>query len=456
VLVGGQGVYRGTSALFVMLIGGTAAAISGRAIRRRTDVVYPVATIAAGYALTALTLALSLGWTLEATARSAGWGALNAVVSLAVALVVLPGAEELTGIDTYPKLLEWSDLNRPLMRRLSLEAPGTYNHTVVMANLAEAACNAIGANGLLARVGAYYHDIGKLKKPQYFVENQPKGRNPHDKLKPSTSASIIRNHVREGIELAEEYGVPKAVRAFIAEHHGTGAISYFLERAKERDGPPQNPADFAYPGPVPQTVETAVCMLADGVEAAARVIAEPTPSKIRDVIDHIVRQRMDQGQLRDAPLTLRQLEIVKEQFARVLLGMYHNRIEYSAAAGGVTFGGSAPAGGNGGAPPPVVPKGSPEPTPANGAAGAASAPPAGVPAVTLSVIPGGLAEASGAGVSGAGSSAGPSHPRDAVTAGPPATPAPPTIDGTASATPAPANADAAHPAADATPRSASA
>jgi putative nucleotidyltransferase with HDIG domain len=336
VLVGGQGVYRGTSALFVMLIGGTAAAISGRAIRRRTDVVYPVATIAAGYALTALTLALSLGWTLEATARSAGWGALNAVVSLAVALVVLPGAEELTGIDTYPKLLEWSDLNRPLMRRLSLEAPGTYNHTVVMANLAEAACNAIGANGLLARVGAYYHDIGKLKKPQYFVENQPKGRNPHDKLKPSTSASIIRNHVREGIELAEEYGVPKAVRAFIAEHHGTGAISYFLERAKERDGPPQNPADFAYPGPVPQTVETAVCMLADGVEAAARVIAEPTPSKIRDVIDHIVRQRIDQGQLRDAPITLRQLEVVKEQFARLLIGQYHARIDYPASSGGVT------------------------------------------------------------------------------------------------------------------------
>jgi putative nucleotidyltransferase with HDIG domain len=127
------------------------------------------------------------------------------------------------------------------MRRLSLEAPGTYNHTVVMANLAEAACNAIGANGLLARVGAYYHDIGKLKKPQYFVENQPKGRNPHDKLKPSTSASIIRNHVREGLELARSTRRAKAVRAFIAEHHGTGAISYFLERAKERDGPPQNP-----------------------------------------------------------------------------------------------------------------------------------------------------------------------------------------------------------------------
>ena len=336
VLVGGQGVYRGTSALFVMLIGGTAAAISGRVIRRRTDVAYPVLTIAAGYALTSLAMGLTLGWSVETIARSAGWGVLNAVVSLAVALVLLPAAEELTGIDTYPKLLEWSDLNRPLMRRLSLEAPGTYNHTVVMANLAEAACNAIGANGLLARVGAYYHDIGKLKKPQYFVENQPKGRNPHDKLKPGTSASIIRNHVREGLELADEYRVPKAVRAFIAEHHGTGAISYFLERAKERDGPPQNPAEFAYPGPVPQSVETAVCMLADGVEAAARVLNEPTPAKIREVIDHIVRQRIDQGQLRDAPLTLKQLEVVKEQFARLLIGQYHNRIDYPASSGGIT------------------------------------------------------------------------------------------------------------------------
>ena len=336
VLVGGQGVYRGTSALFVMLIGGTAAAISGRVIRRRTDVAYPVATIAAGYALTSLAMGLTLGWTFETIVQSAGWGVLNAVVSLAVALVLLPAAEEVTGIDTYPKLLEWSDLNRPLMRRLSLEAPGTYNHTVVMANLAEAACNAIGANGLLARVGAYYHDIGKLKKPQYFVENQPKGRNPHDKLKPGTSASIIRNHVREGLELAEEFRVPKAVRAFIAEHHGTGAISYFLERAKERDGPPQNPGEFAYPGPVPQSVETAVCMLADGVEAAARVLNEPTPAKIREVIEHIVRQRIDQGQLRDAPLTLKQLEVVKEQFARLLIGQYHNRIDYPASSGGIT------------------------------------------------------------------------------------------------------------------------
>jgi putative nucleotidyltransferase with HDIG domain len=250
--------------------------------------------------------------------------------------ILLPLAEEFTGIDTYPRLLEWSDLNRPLMRQLSLEAPGTYAHTMAIANLAEAAANAIGANALLARVGAYYHDIGKLKKPQYFVENQPKGRNPHDMLKPATSAAIIRNHVKEGLELAAEHRLPKSVRAFITEHHGTGSISYFFEKAKERDGPPSNPNEYAYPGPVPQTAETAIVMLADGVEAAARVLNEPTPQKIRDVIDHIAKMRIDQGQLRHAPLTLQQLDVIKEQFARVLIGMHHNRIDYPAAGGGVT------------------------------------------------------------------------------------------------------------------------
>jgi hypothetical protein len=336
VLIGGQSAFRGTNALFINLIGGVAAAFGARVIRRRDDAFYPMASVAGAYLLAALAIGLTLDWAASEVARSAVWGAANAVASVALALMLLPFAEKFTGIDTYPKLLEWSDLNRPLMQRLSLEAPGTYNHTIVVANLAEAACNAIGANGLLARVGAYYHDIGKLKKPQYFVENQPKGRNPHDKLKPNTSASIIRNHVREGIELAEEAGVPRAVRAFIAEHHGTGSISYFLEKARERDGAPVNPAEFAYPGPVPQTAETAVCMLADGVEASVRVLHDPTPQKIRDVIDHIVRQRIEQGQLRAAPLTLKQLEAVKEQFARMLIAQHHSRIDYPSASGGVT------------------------------------------------------------------------------------------------------------------------
>ncbi|HEU4643766.1 MAG TPA: HDIG domain-containing protein, partial [Gemmatimonadaceae bacterium] len=268
---------------------------------------------------------------------SAAWGVLNALACVLLAVLLLPMAEAFTGIETDLTLLEWSDLNRPLMQRMSMEAPGTYAHTIAIANLAEAAARAIGANPLLARVGAYYHDIGKIARPQYFVENQPKGRNPHDKLKPGTSASIIRNHVREGMELAAEYHIPRAIASFIPEHHGTASIAYFLEKARERDSSaPPNPAEFSYPGPIPQSAETAVCMLADGVEASVRVLQEPTPQRIREVIDHIVKQRMEQGQLRDAPLTLRQLDIVKEQFARVLIGMYHSRIDYPASSGGVS------------------------------------------------------------------------------------------------------------------------
>jgi putative nucleotidyltransferase with HDIG domain len=336
VLIGWQNAYRGTNALFLCLIGGVAAAFSVRVVRRRNQAYYSIIACAAASLLGASALGLMLGWTVRDIVASAGWGALSAALSVSLAMVLLPTAEELAGLDTYLKLLEWSDLNRPLMQQLSREAPGTYHHTMVMANLAEAACTAIGANGLLARVGAYYHDIGKIKKPQYFVENQASGRNPHDKLKPATSASIIRGHIKDGLELADAYRLPKTLRAFITEHHGTSQISFFLDKARERDGPPANLAEFQYPGPMPRTVETAVCMLADGVEAATRVLSDPSPQKVRDVIEHIVRQRIAQGQLRDAPITLRQLEVVKEQFARVLIGAYHNRIDYPSSSGGIT------------------------------------------------------------------------------------------------------------------------
>ncbi|AHG90891.1 metal dependent phosphohydrolase [Gemmatirosa kalamazoonensis] len=335
VLVGSQGPFRGTNALFILLVGGVAAAVSVQTVRRRNQAYLSMLIVAAGYALAALALGLTLGWTWRELGLMVGFGTLGAVVSVALAMGLMPPAEEFTGTVTYLRLLEWSDLNRPLMQRLSLEAPGTYAHTIATANLAEQACNAIGANGLLARVGTYYHDIGKLKKPQFFVENQARGRNPHDKLKPNTSASIIKNHVKEGLELADEIKLPKPLRAFIVEHHGTGRIGYFMEKARERGDALPNAGEYAYPGPIPQTAETAVLMLADGVEASARALPDPTPQKIRELVEHVVRQRMEQGQLRDAPLTLRQIELVKEQFVRVLLGMHHNRIEYPTAAGGV-------------------------------------------------------------------------------------------------------------------------
>lgn len=336
VLIGGQSPFRGTNALFMNLIGGAAAALSVRRIRRRNDSFRWIAVAATSYAAAAVAIGMTLDWPAQDVIVSAGWGGLNAVVSVIVALQFLPLAEHFTGIETDLTLLEWSDLNRPLMQRLSLEAPGTYAHTVAVANLAEAASRAIGANPLLARVGTYYHDIGKLARPQYFVENQRKGLNPHDKLRPDASASIIRNHVRDGLQLAEEHGVPRRLRAFITEHHGTGSIAYFLEKARERSIEIDDPTHYEYPGPLPQSAETAVLMLADGVEAAVRVLSEPAPARIREVIDHIVRQRMEQGQLRAAPLTLRQIDVVKDEFARVLSGMYHARVDYPAASGGVT------------------------------------------------------------------------------------------------------------------------
>lgn len=335
-LIGGQNEFRGTNALFVSFIGGAAAALSVRAIRRRTDALRSIAAVALAYVITALAIGLALDRSATEILHSAAWGALNAGVSVAVAMLLLPAAEAFARVDTYFTLLEWSDLNRPLLRRLSLEAPGTFAHTIAIANLAESACDAIGANALLARVGAYYHDIGKLATPQYFGENQARGRNPHDALPPSASAAIIREHVRAGLALAEQHGVPRAIRAFIAEHHGTGRIAYFAEKARQHEGAAPTAAEYEYPGPLPRTAETAVCMLADGVEAAARVLSDPSPAAFREVIDRIVTQRMEQGQLRDAPLTLRQLATVKEQFLRSLLGMYHSRVDYPASVGGIT------------------------------------------------------------------------------------------------------------------------
>jgi putative nucleotidyltransferase with HDIG domain len=337
-LVAGQSDFRGTNALFINLVGGAVAELCVGEIRRRNQSYQWILAIAGAYVLSAAAIGLTLDLPSHDILVSAGFGILNAVGCVLLAVALLPIAETFTGIETDLTLLEWSDLNRPLMQRLSLEAPGTYAHTIAIANLAEAACRAIGANALLARVGAYYHDIGKIAKPQYFVENQAKGRNPHDTLRPGASAQIIRDHVEAGLMLAAEQRLPKALRAFIAEHHGTGSISYFLEKARKSEDVVGDPGDFAYPGPLPQSAETAVVMLADGIEAATRVLNEPTPEKIRGVVDHIVRQRIDQGQLRDAPLTLRKIEIIKAEFVRVLVGMYHNRIEYPAAAGGVTSG----------------------------------------------------------------------------------------------------------------------
>ena len=260
---------------------------------------------------------------------SMGAGITNAIVASLLAIGFLPLLESFTGITTDQTLLELSDLNRKLLKRLSLEAPGTYAHTVNVANLAEAASSAIGANGLLARVGAYYHDIGKLVKPQYFIENQPRGRNPHDKIKPSTSSSIIRGHIAEGLKLAESDRLPDIVKRFIPEHHGTQQIAFFYNRAKESDPDGQlNAAEFTYAGPKPQSKETAILMMADTVESATRVLQDPTPGRIRELVDRLIGQKIAEGQLDEAPLTLHEIGMIKDSLTNVLTGMYHHRIDY--------------------------------------------------------------------------------------------------------------------------------
>jgi cyclic-di-AMP phosphodiesterase PgpH len=303
-----------------------------RVVQRRSKTWLFVSIITLSYAASAITMGLLRSRELTEVLGSMGWGAVNAVVASLLAIGFLPLFEGFTRITTDQTLLELSDLNRKLLKRLSFEASGTYHHTINVANLAEAACHGIGANGLLARVGAYYHDIGKLVKPQYFVENQPKGRNPHDKLKPAMSASIIRSHVSEGLRLAAEEGLPVVVKDFIAQHHGTQQISFFLDRAREIDPDVQiNPLDYSYDGPVPQTKETAVLMLADSVESAARVLHEPSAERLRELVERIVAMKMAHGQLDEAPLTLRDIEVVKVQLVNVLTGMYHHRIDYPPA-----------------------------------------------------------------------------------------------------------------------------
>ncbi|MGD8699797.1 MAG: HDIG domain-containing protein [Gemmatimonadales bacterium] len=319
----------GAAALFPIAMGGAAAALGGRVVRRRAHMWTFATAIAGAYVIAAASLGLLDIIEIDQILRISFWGLVNAIGCALLAWGILPLAETFTRITTDQTLLELADLNRPLLRRLSLEAPGTYAHSINVANLAEAAARAIDANSLLVRVGVYYHDIGKVEKPQYFVENQPRGRNPHDKLKPATSANIVREHVEYGLKLAEDARLPDSVAAFINEHHGDARISFFLDRAKELDPDGEhNPKDFRYPGPKPQSKETAIALLADSVESAARTLQDPTYESITELVDRIVKGKIEDGQLNDTPLTLHELTRIKEQFVKVLTGMYHSRIDY--------------------------------------------------------------------------------------------------------------------------------
>ena len=211
-----------------------------------------------------------------------------------------------------------------------MEAPGTYHHSVMVANLAEVSAEAIGANPVLARVGAYYHDVGKIKRPFFFGENQLGGVNPHNKLSPKLSASIIISHVNDGVDLAEEYKIPETITNFIEQHHGTTLVKYFYLTLKNSSENPDEVKedDFKYLGPKPVSKEVAIVMIADSVEAAVRSIKEPTMAKIEEMVNNIIKDKLYSGQLENCDLTFKELEVIKGCLLKVLRGLYHHRIEY--------------------------------------------------------------------------------------------------------------------------------
>ncbi|MBI3994947.1 MAG: HDIG domain-containing protein [Nitrospirae bacterium] len=259
------------------------------------------------------------------------FGAGGGLLSGLIVSGFLPALESLFTISTDIRLLELLDLNHPLLRRLSVQAPGTYYHSMMVSNLAEAATEAVGENPLLARVCCYYHDIGKMLKPDYYIENQMGSANRHDKLSPQLSSLVLAAHVKEGMDLAREYKLPQAIIDIIPQHHGTRLMSYFYNRAQKGrapDQPPVNEADFRYPGPTPQTKIAAIIMMADAVEAASRVLDNPTPARIAALVEKLATTIYLDGQLSESDLTLKDLKTIQRSFVKVLTGQFHQRIEY--------------------------------------------------------------------------------------------------------------------------------
>lgn len=255
----------------------------------------------------------------------------NSIISSIAALGLSPILESTFHIITPYGLAELGDHNQPLLKRLQIEAPGTYHHSLMVSTLCEAAAEAIGANPILARVGAFYHDIGKLKRPLFFVENQSyfSIENPHNTLNPRLSKMVITAHPKDGVDLAKEYGLPSIINDFILQHHGEGIAKYFYNQAVQEEGAENvKEEQFRYTGPKPNRKETAILMLADAVESAVRAMKGATVDQIENIIDKIIVERLNDGQLADSPLTLKDLKVIASTFSRILRGMQHNRIKY--------------------------------------------------------------------------------------------------------------------------------
>ncbi len=261
------------------------------------------------------------------------WAGVCILVSATAMTTLLPLVERGFGVQTDLSLLELGDASHALLRRLAQRAPGTYNHSINVASIAEAAADAIGANGLLVRVGAYFHDIGKMFKPEYFVENQSAGINQHDSLQPAMSTLVIIAHVKDGADLARSHHLPTPIIDFILQHHGTTLVEYFYREAARRseenpNGEAVSDKDFRYPGPKPQTLEAAVMMLADAVESASRTLVDPTPARIKGLVDSIAQKKMEDGQFDECGLTFRQLDRIRQSLVKSLTAIYHARVKY--------------------------------------------------------------------------------------------------------------------------------
>ena len=254
----------------------------------------------------------------------------NGILSSMITLAILPYFESLFKITTNQTLLELSNLNHPVLKRLMLNAPGTYQHSLMVSNLAEAAAETINANTILCRVGSYFHDIGKLKRPIFYTENQFSESNPHETLSPRISKLIIISHVKDGVELSKKYKLPKVIQDIIEQHHGTSLLSVFYSYAKADEGSNISTDDeFHYPGPKPLSKEAGIIMLADSVEAATRSLEKPNPQKIQNIIDKVFKSKIDDLQLSDCPLSLNEIYMIKSSFLYLFKGMYHNRVDYS-------------------------------------------------------------------------------------------------------------------------------
>ncbi|WP_415339195.1 HD family phosphohydrolase [Clostridium perfringens] len=313
-------------AILNVVLGGTLL----RKMQQRNDILYSSITVAVLSSILTFSVGtLTTNNFMEILADST-FAAAGAILSGILTIGVLPFFESTFDIVTNAKLLELSNPNNPLLKKLLMEAPGTYHHSILVANLAELAAEQVGGNPLLARIGAYYHDVGKTKRPYFFRENQFGKKNPHDRLKPEVSSKIIISHVKEGSELAKEYNLPKTIHDFIVTHHGETLVKYFYLTVKNNSENPEEvkEEDFKYPGPKPMSKEQGIVMLADSTEAAVRSINEPTEEKIEKMVNNIIDDKLASGQLDNCDLTLRDISKIKKCFLKALNGIHHERIEY--------------------------------------------------------------------------------------------------------------------------------